>query len=132
MSFEIAHQWTLRCDGTTTSATTRSAGSADQDRCQRQWTGWADTRQHDSGEHDGGQPNGGEHDGGAAVDLVPVVILFDAPELVAGDREALAADGWLVCRDGAVLCPACRQTHADTTWATLTSTSIHRGSGGAR
>ena len=122
MSFEIAHQWTLRCDGAP-----RSAGSADEDRCQRRWTGWADTGEHD----------GGEHDGGAAVDLVPVVILFDAPELVADDREALAADGWLVCRDGAVLCPACRQAHADITWAALASISAddtppQRGPGGPR
>ena len=124
MSFEIAHQWTLRCDGTTsttsTTTTSRSSsgGAAGPGRCERVWTGLADS----------------DHD-----DIV-VVILFDAPELVAGDGEALAADGWLVCRDHSVLCPSCRQAHADTTWAALTSTSTdfpadtstHRGPGGAR
>ncbi len=116
MSFEVAHQWTLRCDGA-------PAGAG---RCERRWTGWADTDQPDTGQpdtddHDDHDDHDGREDDDCGVG-VPVVILFDAPELVAGDREALAADGWLVCRDGSVLCPTCRQALGDVAWVALTNT----------
>lgn len=65
----------------------------DGDGCERAWTGWTEADDEDR---------------------LSVVILLDAPQLVDEEREALTADGWLVCAaDGSrVLCPDCRAAAA--------------------
>lgn len=78
MSFQPVCRWVLRCDGTTT-----------RGRCPRRWDAVDPTDQ-------------GDPDAGGGWSPVP----FDRPRLDPDDRGWLAATGWLLLRDGRVLCPA--------------------------
>jgi hypothetical protein len=86
VSFEPITRWVLRCDG-----------AVGHGRCPDRWVFAMDVVQDDAG------AGVGDEKAGEVTVWAPVV--FDEPELTEQDRAELDAAGWLLARDGRLLCP---------------------------
>jgi hypothetical protein len=87
MSFEPITRWMLRCDG--------QVGNG---QCLQQWV-------YDSGDPERPVYAGGPESDDVEDGRVIVPVVFDEPALSEQDREELHYAGWLLARDGHLLCP---------------------------